>query len=344
MTVGHPPGTSSIFRTRWVKGPIMVVQSSIEIRNLVVRLYMRLNSLRQTSRLTDVPKSTVARWVASHPAARHERRNRHRVKCTDDVRRAIATVLDRNAFSTSASVAHAVREQLGIRLGHSTVRHHVRQMGFTRKKPCTVPDSTRVTELRHAFAQVHVHRQCDDIISVDETAIFYHTTPSVGYARRGARIARQLHTHHRHRATLIMAVTTTGIAHWQLLQGSTTASRFADFINSPQIRALPQSTLLLDNAAFHKTASVASAAAAVGKTIAFLSPYSPHFQPIEHVFSVLKQRLSYMAPTAQGFCIGDLTARLAKALESLPQDMRPTFASCARRVQAASENLPAAGQ
>ena len=47
-------------------------------------------------------------------------------------------------------------------------------------------------------------------------------------------------------------------------------------------------TLLLDNAAIHKTAAVRAAAERKGYCLLFTPPYSPELNPIELVFGILK--------------------------------------------------------
>ncbi len=47
-------------------------------------------------------------------------------------------------------------------------------------------------------------------------------------------------------------------------------------------------TLLLDNAAIHKTACVRAAADSKGFRLLFTPPYSPELNPIELIFGILK--------------------------------------------------------
>ena len=52
----------------------------------------------------------------------------------------------------------------------------------------------------------------------------------------------------------------------------------------------PNSTIILDNAAFHSTTKLNEMAKRLGHNILFLPPYSPDLNPIENDFAVLKKQ------------------------------------------------------
>ena len=58
----------------------------------------------------------------------------------------------------------------------------------------------------------------------------------------------------------------------------------------------PNSTLMLDNAAFHRQDDVFRIAEQAGHRVWFLPPYSPDFNRIEQDFAILKKRRIYVAP------------------------------------------------
>ena len=57
-----------------------------------------------------------------------------------------------------------------------------------------------------------------------------------------------------------------------------------------------QSTLVMDNAAFHHKKSIQRLAESAGHHVLFLPPYSPDLNPIEQVFAHLKKRRAYAPP------------------------------------------------
>ena len=58
----------------------------------------------------------------------------------------------------------------------------------------------------------------------------------------------------------------------------------------------PNSTLILDNAPFHRKDDVFRIAKEAGHKVLFLPPYSPDFNCIEKDFANIKKRRIYSAP------------------------------------------------
>lgn len=58
----------------------------------------------------------------------------------------------------------------------------------------------------------------------------------------------------------------------------------------------PNSTLIYDNAAFHKKDQLEAIAKKYGHHILFLPPYSPDFNPIENDFAIIKKQRQYASP------------------------------------------------
>jgi putative transposase len=58
----------------------------------------------------------------------------------------------------------------------------------------------------------------------------------------------------------------------------------------------PNSTLILDNAPFHRKNDVYQIAQDAGHSVLFLPPYSPDFNRIEQDFAIIKKRRIYSAP------------------------------------------------
>lgn len=82
-----------------------------------------------------------------------------------------------------------------------------------------------------------------------------------------------------------------------LFQGSTNALWFNQWLSEhllPQLN--PNSTLILDNAAFHRKNDVFRIVQEAGHKVLFLPPYSPDFNKIEQDFAIIKKRRTYANP------------------------------------------------
>lgn len=76
-----------------------------------------------------------------------------------------------------------------------------------------------------------------------------------------------------------------------LYQCSTTALWVNEWLEQHLFKVLEKdSTLIMDNACFHKKEIIRAIAKKAGHDVLFLPPYSPDFNPIEKVFAILKKR------------------------------------------------------
>ena len=76
---------------------------------------------------------------------------------------------------------------------------------------------------------------------------------------------------------------------------------------APTLR--PGAVVILDNLATHKIQGVRQAIEAVGARLLYLPPYSPDFNPIEPMWSKIKQVLRSHAPrTEEGLLLAAKTA------------------------------------
>jgi len=87
----------------------------------------------------------------------------------------------------------------------------------------------------------------------------------------------------------------------------------------------PGDVVVMDNLSPHKSAGVREAIEAVGARLLYLPPYSPDFNPIENMWSKVKQHLrSLAAETFERLC-----EAVDSALSSVtPQDCQGFFRNC----------------
>lgn len=79
-----------------------------------------------------------------------------------------------------------------------------------------------------------------------------------------------------------------------LYQGSTTAKWFNHWLKNELMHQLnSKSTVIMDNAAFHKKVEIKNILESSGHQALFLPPYSPDLNPIEQDFAIMKKRRAY---------------------------------------------------
>jgi transposase len=117
-----------------------------------------------------------------------------------------------------------------------------------------------------------------------------------GRAPAGKRLVAKVPHGHWKTTTLIAALCNAGIHCSTVVDGAVNADVFEAFVGQvlvPQLR--PGDVVVLDNLSSHKRASTRQLIEAAGATLLFLPPYSPDLNPIEMVFSKIKQMLRSLA-------------------------------------------------
>jgi len=117
-----------------------------------------------------------------------------------------------------------------------------------------------------------------------------------GRAPVGKRLVAKVPHGHWKTTTLIAALCTTGIRCSTVVDGAINADVFEAFVRQvlvPQLRV--GDVVVLDNLSSHKSATTRQLIEKAGAAMLFLPPYSPDLNPIEMIFSKIKQLLRSMA-------------------------------------------------
>ena len=222
---------------------------SQDAKDLSVRAYLKLRSLRRTSALLGISKSTLHRWIGSHPIACRQRDAR---KATHQALQLIETILSNNPFEKPAVISALIHNALGVGLGASTVRFWMKRRGLTYKKATRLTSTDTVHEKRRAFARdVSPVFDPERVVSVDESSFYFDMKPSYGYCNRSKRLRVPARPGGRMRCSLLMAVTNDRVVGWRLVPGSINSIIFADFMSTLDTKE--RDVILLDNASIHKT-------------------------------------------------------------------------------------------
>lgn len=117
-----------------------------------------------------------------------------------------------------------------------------------------------------------------------------------GRAPIGKRLVAKVPHGHWKTTTLIAALCTSGIRCSTVVDGAVNGDVFEAFVKQvlvPQLR--PGDVVILDNLSSHKRESIRASIEKAEATLLFLPPYSPDLNPIEMIFSKIKQLLRSMA-------------------------------------------------
>lgn len=135
------------------------------------------------------------------------------------------------------------------------------------------------------------------LVFVDESGANTKLTRLYGRAPVGQRLlARRPHGHYQ-TSTLIAGVRLRGPCAPWVFEGAMDGEMFLAWVRQGLVPTLqPADVVILDNLATHKVSGVREAIEAVGARLLYLPPYSPDFNPIENLWSKVKQILRSLSP------------------------------------------------
>jgi transposase len=138
------------------------------------------------------------------------------------------------------------------------------------------------------------------LIFIDETWAKTNMTRLRGRAPRGERLIAKTPHGHWKTTTLIAALGIEGMRCATVVDGAVNGDVFEAFVEQVLVPELkPGDIVIMDNLSSHKRERIRELVEDAGAELAYLPPYSPDLNPIEMVFSKIKQLLRTLAIRTQ---------------------------------------------
>jgi len=135
------------------------------------------------------------------------------------------------------------------------------------------------------------------LVFLDETGLKTDLTRQRGWAFGGERLVEAIPGGRWETSTLVQAVALDGTRAAMVLDGPMNATCFAgfcDWLLAPTLD--PGDLVIMDNLSSHRSTAAVKAIEAVGARAVYLPPYSPDLNPIEMIFSKVKQLFRALRP------------------------------------------------
>lgn len=135
------------------------------------------------------------------------------------------------------------------------------------------------------------------LVFVDESGANTQMTRRYGRSPVGKRLVCAVPQEHYQMTTMIAAVRLQGAQAPWLFEGAMDGEMFLAWVKEGLAPGLASGDIVvLDNLATHKVAGVKETIEAMGARVEYLPPYSPDFNPIENLWSKVKQILKSPSP------------------------------------------------
>ncbi len=163
-------------------------------------------------------------------------------------------------------------------------------------------------------------------VFVDESGATTEMTRRYGRAPRGERVRETMPAGHWSTLTLLGAMSTEGLLATMTVESPTDGDVFLAYLEQVLCPRLePGQIVVMDNLGAHKVQGVRELIEATGAQLRYLPPYSPDFNPIEHCWGKVKQKLrSLKARTVE-----TLEQAISEAIVTItPDNASAWFAHC----------------
>lgn len=135
------------------------------------------------------------------------------------------------------------------------------------------------------------------LVFLDETGLKTNFTRFRGWAHGGDRLIEAIPGGKWQTNTLVHAVALDGTRAAMVLDGPIDGNSFAGFCKWLLVPSLhPGDLVVMDNLSSHRSVQAIQAIEAVGARVVYLPPYSPDLNPIENIFSKVKQLIRGIGP------------------------------------------------
>jgi transposase len=153
-------------------------------------------------------------------------------------------------------------------------------------------DRPDVAAARTEWASNQAELDPDHLVFIDETGTSTNMVRQRGRAPRGERLVGKVPQGHWKTTTFVAALRSTALTAPGVIDGPMNGNAFVAYVEQVLAPSLkPGDIVVMDNLSAHKVPGVRQAIDAAGARLLYLPPYSPDFNPIEHLFAKLKALL-----------------------------------------------------
>jgi transposase len=203
---------------------------------------------------------------------------------------------------TPDATLESLRQRMGISGSRMIICRALQKLGLPLKKKsphASERDAPGVQQERGEFAEDVEPLEPRRLVFVDETGVTTAMTPAYGRAPVGERVESSAPASWES-LTVIAALGADGVRAPMAIEGAVNAPTFQAYVERVLVPALhPGDVVIFDNLAAHLSPDVAVAIERAGASVLPLPPYSPDFNPIEELFSKLKEFLRRVGARAK---------------------------------------------
>ena len=265
---------------------------SIKERKIHLLVYSHLKSLRKTSKLTNVSKSSLSRWNKKDILIPKYKNNKN--KHIQIISNIAKLILEINPFFTINEILKIITETHNIECSYSLLRCIlIKELKFSYKKikyaHYTNEKVLKEKQNKFCYDFKKIYKPDSLVAFVDDVGFNHRINPLYAWSAKGkeTRIKIKIGTAKQNKnKSVCCCITSKGDITYI---PKTTPYNNISFLKFLKRLKLPRNTIfVLDNVRFHHSLNVKNYMENMGWNVLYTPPYSPWFNPIENIFGIIK--------------------------------------------------------
>jgi transposase len=255
--------------------------------------------MKSVSKALQIGIGTVHRWLKGN--TKHRLSTVGRRKFTDSMCDFVKFKVSQIPHITQIDLLKEIVSVYQVKISRQCLSNVFKRLGITRKrlKHRTRCNEDDLSNKRQLFKNKWNNTNIQNIISIDEVGFGDSCLPIYGYSYKGQPAFVKRHATQRKRLNVIMAIDSKQNLFYKYFYGNVNSTMFEKFITD-----LPWTgtkTIVMDNASIHKTNNIKSVCLQKQYDIQYIPPYTPEFNPIEYVFSSVKNSYRKISATTNNY-------------------------------------------
>jgi len=223
-------------------------------------------SLRKVAHIYGISKSILHRWLKQSdiPIVRKHCKKKVKTQITNCINDAIK----HNPSITCELLAFKIASDCNIKRSKAQVNRYMKHANYSYKKIRDIVDykhnNSNILEFCNSYLKSN-----EDIVCIDEMGFYLGDHSKRGWSPKGKRLMiKSNKSLRREKMTVIMAVSSSGIVHYEILDHNCCKSDFIQFMSHPKI--MKRCTYVMDNIRFHHSKEIKAIAFTHDMTLLYI--------------------------------------------------------------------------
>ena len=276
-----------------------------EIKNILLNIYNELpnyniRGIKRKNIINNIFKgriNSIYNWLINKQNKVIKRTYKNK-KITNTIEQFILNEIKVNPVINIKTIKNKILKTFNISISKSSIYYVIKNNNLTYKKTKIETNPYSIEEQKEQLKnkkEVIDHLKEENIISIDETSIVLSSKPSYGWSLKGKKciIKNNKGIINDKRYSLVMAITNKNVIDFSIVKKALNGDKFLKFIKKLKRKDKENKmSYLMDNCVIHRTKKLKEYVKKEKMHLIYNVPYHSETNPIETVFSVLKNKIN----------------------------------------------------